>query len=314
MLLETKFEQQEALDHLLRTFLQGTLSTSYLFSGARGLGKRALAFNFARLVNCERATFELDCTCRACGKIQENVHPDVRILGDDLEERSIKIREVREMQAWLHLKPYEGKVKVLIIREADRMTFDAQNAFLKTLEEPPAQSLIVLTVSNPLLLLPTILSRVNELRLKPLTRQAVKEHVIRKCGIDDGSDFVAYWAGGSIEHARMIIEQGVLDERNRIMEHFCARTMFAYLKALEASSYKGLQDKVSVVLDILAFILRDLMVLTQRSPVASLADILVNVDREKDLRMIGEKCDPTELAPALEDLRRMKGYIDANVT
>jgi DNA polymerase III subunit delta' len=313
MLLETEFEQHAAFNHLQNAFLQGTLSTSYLFSGARGLGKRELAFNFARLVNCQGEIFQFACTCNACHKVQENIHPDVRLLGDDLEERSIKIKEVREMQTWLHFKPYEGKYKVLIIRDADRMTADAQNAFLKTLEEPPARSLIVLTVTNPLLLLPTILSRVTEIRLKPLTRQAVKERLVREYGFDEGCDFVAYLAGGSFEHARAIVDQGILDERNKVMEHFCEHKMFEYLKAFEAGSYKGLQDKVSTLLDILSFIVRDLLVLAGGESETLHQDILINTDHVHELLVIAEHCDPAELVVVLDDLRELKVYIDNNV-
>ncbi|MBN1494102.1 MAG: DNA polymerase III subunit [Candidatus Omnitrophica bacterium] len=309
MLLDHDFQQDEALKHLTNAYAQSTLSTSYLFSGAHGLGKKELALELGCMVNCVTETFEHGCPCNSCRKIREGIHPDLRILGDDLQERSIKIKDVREAQTWLHFKPYEGTYKILIIRDAERMTTEAQNAFLKTLEEPPAHSIIILTVSNSLLLLPTILSRVTEIRLRPFTSDSIKAHLERQYGLTGEGDFIAYLSGGSYEKAKMIVESGVMEERNKILQHFCARTIFTYLKEFESSSYRGLQEKLKVVLDVIAFIIRDLLAIVQNGT----CEFLINSDYREQLTVIAQSSDARTLVTILDDIRDIQSYIDKNV-
>lgn len=311
MLLSNDFQQDEAFLYLQNAYTQKTLSTSYLFSGVRGLGKKELALELGRMVNCLSDSFDIECDCKACHKIKAGIHPDVKIVGEDIDERSIKIKDVREAQNWLHFKPFEGNYKLLIIKESERMTPEAQNAFLKTLEEPPAQSFIILTVSNPLVLLPTILSRVIEVRLKPLSKAAIKKRLSRDFSLEGETDFIAYLSGGSFEKARAVVESGILDERNRILESFCKREMFGYIKSFEASSYRGMQDKLKIVLDIVAFILRDLEVLSRNE--AKDVHVLINVDYADQLREIAQTCDNAVLTTALDEIRELKRYIDKNV-
>src|SRR5207248_272507 len=113
-----------------------------------------------------------DCVCASCRKSEAGSHPDLHVLGKDLKLKSIKIEEVRDAIADAALKPYEGKWKVFVVLEAGRLTADASNAFLKTLEEPPPHTVFILTVETKAGLLETIQSRGFEVRLKPLAPDA----------------------------------------------------------------------------------------------------------------------------------------------
>ena len=167
-MLSEAVKAQDFAVRVLKGHLQkGRLAHTYLLTGEPGAGKEALALVFARALNCERGRFFEDCDCLSCRKTAASNHPDVVWLGRDPKVRSIKIEEVRAVMNTAALKPYEGKWKVFIFTDADRLTPDASNALLKTLEEPPAHTLFVLLVESKAHLLETIQSRSFEIRLRP---------------------------------------------------------------------------------------------------------------------------------------------------
>lgn len=146
---------------------------TYLFSGSNEEAKRDLVMEFACALNEEDKRVFGDLASTSSRKILKGIHPDVRWLGHDPKARSIKIEEIREMIMWATLKPYEGHWKVFVIAGAERMTVEAQNAILKTLEEPPEQTVICLLVETKEGLLDTIRSRSFEIRVWPAP---VSEH------------------------------------------------------------------------------------------------------------------------------------------
>lgn len=168
MSLSRAAAQSFAVKILTSHIEKGRLAHTYLFTGKKESGKEDLAMAFAKALNClNQRNFE-ECECASCRKVESGNHPDVKLLGNDPKARSIKIQEARDMIGAAALKPYEGKWKVFIFLEADRLTADAQNALLKTLEEPPANTLFVFLIENKSNLLETIQSRSFDIRLKPL--------------------------------------------------------------------------------------------------------------------------------------------------
>ena len=157
------------LDLIARAATRGTLPPSVIFAGPQGVGKRMTAVALARLMNC--LTPELQpagssdaCgTCASCKRIARGVHADV-LLIEPGDTGVIKIDQVRDAVERAAYRPFEGRRRVVIIDDADLMNADAQNALLKTLEEPPASSTFVLVTSRPDLLLPTVRSRCQRLR------------------------------------------------------------------------------------------------------------------------------------------------------
>ena len=160
--------QDQAVKFLKTAIGKQKLSHAYIFAGPHGCGRLLLARNFAKAVNCENVEFAPCDSCLACRKIDNNTHPDVKWIGKDERSRQIKIDEIRGLEREIVLKPYEGKYKVFIIVEAELMNIEAANSFLKTLEEPPKNSLLVLIVERPKGLPPTIVSRCQIVRLMPL--------------------------------------------------------------------------------------------------------------------------------------------------
>jgi DNA polymerase-3 subunit delta' len=151
------------LDLLARSIERRTLPPSLIFEGPAGAGKRATAVAVAQALNCMQGGPDACGECAACRKIVRGVHPDVLIVEPG-DSGSIKIDQVRDIVDRANYRPFEGRRRVIIIDDADALVAAAQNALLKTLEEPPSTSVFILVTSRPDLLLPTVRSRCIRLR------------------------------------------------------------------------------------------------------------------------------------------------------
>jgi DNA polymerase-3 subunit delta' len=151
------------LDLLARSIERRTLPPSLIFEGPAGAGKRATAVAVAQALNCMQSGPDACGECAACRKIVRGVHPDVLIVAPG-DSGSIKIEQVRDIADRANYRPFEGRRRVVIIDDADALVAAAQNALLKTLEEPPATSVFILVTSRPDVLLPTVRSRCIRLR------------------------------------------------------------------------------------------------------------------------------------------------------
>ena len=171
---------------VLRSHLEkDRMAHTYLFTGPEGSGKISLVESFAKALNCEKGKRFEPCDCLSCRKIEKKNHPDVKWLGDDPKARSIKIEEVRNLLHEASLRPYEGKWKVFVLQGADRLTIEAANALLKTLEEPPEHSVFFLLVENKAHVLPTIESRACEVKVPPAPEKDISSHPLVQL-LDEG--------------------------------------------------------------------------------------------------------------------------------
>jgi len=162
-----KIKKQDFVVKILSEHLKsGRLASTYLFTGELESSKEEMARGFACALNCEKEVLFDDCGCVSCSKIIGEGHPDVMWVGAH-DAKSIKIEEIRNMMKWVTLKPYEGKWKVFILSGVDRLTHEASNALLKTLEEPPQRTIFCLLAESKSHLLETIQSRSFELRFRP---------------------------------------------------------------------------------------------------------------------------------------------------
>lgn len=152
---------------LLAHLRRNRMAHTYLFTGTGEKKKEELVLRFAQALNCEKENFFQDCGCTSCRKTEARNHPDVHWIGEDEKIRSIKIEEVRNILHQAVLKPFEGKWKIFILRGSERLTTEASNALLKTLEEPPEHSIFLLLVETKVHLLETIQSRACEIRVPP---------------------------------------------------------------------------------------------------------------------------------------------------
>ncbi|MEW6610825.1 MAG: hypothetical protein AB1352_04365 [Patescibacteria group bacterium] len=165
---KTVLFHQEIRSRLQSAYASGTLHHAYLFTGPRGIGKATMAVWLAQAVCCEKISSKnIPCgTCDHCRAVAHGTMPDVTIVGAERSLRAISIREVRDAQVKLSQTPLRGNYSVCILLDSDRCTIAAQNALLKTLEEPYPRALLILTAAQPSRLLPTIHSRVVAIPLK----------------------------------------------------------------------------------------------------------------------------------------------------
>jgi len=233
--LSTIRGQDRALRAVGLAMEQGRFHHAYRFEGPDGVGKELAAIGLAKVLNCrEGRTLSLEAgdgqdavtlpdfcgTCRSCHKIETGNHPDVRILSAEKKKTVITIRQVRELHGYVMYPPSEGEAKVIVVRDADRVTEEAANAFLKLLEEPPARTHFILVTARPHRLLPTITSRSVPVRFSPLDMVDMRA-VLGEMMPDESPESIegiASMSGGSVAAALAHVSE----EWSEALEHVVA--------------------------------------------------------------------------------------------
>lgn len=178
--------QTVALTHLKNALKKDQISQVYMLIGEPGMGKKTIAESFAESILCEErkpGEYEHCGKCRSCHQVETGNHPDCIFVTHE-KPNLISVDEIREqLVSDVEIKPYQGSKKVYIVPDAEMMNEQAQNALLKTLEEPPEYAVIILLVANADLMLPTLLSRSIKLPLAPLPDQVIEEKLIKDYNI-----------------------------------------------------------------------------------------------------------------------------------
>jgi DNA polymerase-3 subunit delta' len=201
--------QDGVVGALRRALRSGRVAHAYIFAGLPGVGKMTTARAFAQALVCRERSDDACGECPPCRKVARETHPDVHVLAPEGAGRQIRIRVVRErIQNELALKPFEAPCKVVLIDDAHAMNDNAANCLLKTLEEPPPDSVLVLVTPRPDSLPETILSRAHMLRFALLPPNVIQERLEDR-GIDPSdARFLARSAGGSLGRALEMAEEG----------------------------------------------------------------------------------------------------------
>ena len=174
---------EEIIAHFKSSIDSGKVGHAYIISGDVGSGKKTLANAFADTLECEAGGSEPCGTCQTCLQIQTGNYPDIITITHE-KDNVISVDEVREQLVnTIYTKPYKGRYKIYIIPDADLMNTQAQNAILKTIEEPPAYAVIMLLVSNPDKVLETVRSRCLVLQTKPIRERDVLAYLINEMGL-----------------------------------------------------------------------------------------------------------------------------------
>ena len=252
---------------LLKSMLAaGKLPHALLITGPPGVGKRTLAWTLAKAVNCGGPDPTDACEeCQSCRKTEKNIHPDVVELEPEGKLRVIKIDQVRELRRNIGFRPFEGRCKVYIIRDADRLQAqkdEAANALLKTLEEPPPQSLLILTAPRESDLLPTIVSRCLRLKLAPLSVETVADWLKRNRDLEGPQAWLlAALSQGRLGQVVEMDPEQVWNARHEVVERLTSLDSQNLKPALDwAAGLAGDQDCWPSFFSLARFWYRDLMI------------------------------------------------------
>lgn len=210
---------EQVVAHLQNAIRQKKVSHAYLFSGEAGSGKRLVAEAFAKTVLCEAGGIEACGTCKSCKQAESGNHPDFRRVVR--EKATLGVKEIREqVTADVQIKPYSSAYKIYLIDEAEKMTEEAQNALLKTIEEPPEYAVFLLLVSRQELLLDTVLSRCVLLPLYPVSTEKIKSFLMEKRGVPDYlADSAASFSAGLVGRAVQYAESETFIEQRKEVLH-----------------------------------------------------------------------------------------------
>ncbi len=209
---------QWAVDLLAQHVAMQRERHAYLITGAQGVGRKTLALRFAQALNCPNPPSPgqpcLNCsTCKRMGALQ---HPDLTVLEAAHEGEILRIDQVRELQHNLSLAPYEARYRIALILRFEEANTSTANAMLKTLEEPPSQVVVLLTAKSVENLLPTIVSRCEVLRLRPLSAEETSDGLQALKGVPkEQADSLAHISGGRPGYALRLYEQPRLLEQRQ---------------------------------------------------------------------------------------------------
>ena len=292
---DTIIDQKNAIQLLARLYQRNRIPHALLFSGIDGIGKGEVARRFAQTCNCQNSNaFEptperpaisrtMPCrTCRSCSKIAADSHPD--IIHVKPSGQYIKISQIRELRSRLDLKPNEARVRVVTLHNAQALNLEAGNAILKILEEPPDKTVFILTASHASDLLPTIRSRCQQIRFRPMRHEQIEYFLTHQKQLPAAEAAVlAGYAQGSPLKAEALADGQWIEKRNLVVEKLglssnqdSRPSPMGPLLALAEEFSKDRYSAECFIL-IIEFWLRDL-ILCKYSP-----DRILNTDRKSDL-------------------------------
>lgn len=261
MLFSNFVGQDEIKQYLIKSIKENSISHGYIFEGPSGIGKMQLAVLFAKALLCENFEGEPCDHCAACIKVNTYNHPDLHIISEN--DKSIKRDAVDEIIESISKKPYEADKKIYIINNVQEMTLQAANTFLKTLEEPDGNTVIILITTNINKLLPTVVSRCQVLKFKSIDKKKLVTYIKQQYNLDDDKALlIAYYSHGILNKAVNIIEgkDNILEERANIIKifdkiiHSGKEIIFEYENYFES-------EKVNIeqIVEILMIWLRDIL-------------------------------------------------------
>ncbi len=305
--------QEQIKDHLTHTIEQGKISHAYVINGERFSGKEFIANVFAMALQCEHPDGVEPCQqCHSCKQALSGNQPDIIRVTHE-KPNTIGVDDIRtQINTDIAIKPYSSPRKIYIIQEGEKMTAQAQNALLKTLEEPPAYAVILILTTNMDALLPTILSRCVVLNMKPVRDDLVKKYLMEELQIPDyKANVCVAFARGNLGKARQLASS---EEFDHIKEE--AVSMLKYVQDMEINemlaAIKKIQEykfDVEDYLDILAIWYRDVLLFKATND----ANHLIFKEEIQYIKKCADRCAYEGIEDILKALDKAKSRLKANV-
>lgn len=300
--------QERLLKNLRKALDQDELAHAYLLEGQKGLGKKEIAKWLATAIVCRGESPKPCHHCISCIKINSNNHPEVKWIQ---EEGSIGIDIIRELQKDLQLKPYEGSKKVYIIDNAEKITLQAQNSLLKSLEEPPEYATIILLTNNGSSLLQTIISRCQRLKLLSVPLQEIEDYLVHTKKIDrNRAKVLASLSNGVIGKALQLSEDDEFQERRSKVIQITRDILYA--KEIEVLENIGFfqeeRDYIEEILETLVTWYRDLLIYKDTGK----EEFLINIDNTTEILQQSHKASLDKIKRMIFTIEETKHNLKAN--
>lgn len=241
-----------------RSVRSGKISHSYIFEGVPGCGRRMTALSLIQAIYCQAVADDACGVCPSCRKVSGGNHGDIHFVEPLPDKRDISIDQLREIQRELSLRPYEAPRKACILEPAERMSVNAANSLLKTLEEPPGNAIIILLTENANILLPTIRSRCQLIRFSPLSPENLTQLLIKSGMSPESAALLAPLSEGSLQRAGELDNEALSSRRELLISHISSLNLGKIRSVFDtAEELAGNREETLESLDLLLSFARD---------------------------------------------------------
>ena len=305
--------QEQIREHLQNALRTHQISHAYLINGERNSGKEFIAKIFSMALQCERGEDEPCQECHSCKQALSGNHPDIIRLVHE-KPNTISVEDIRsKINADMGIKPYQGPYKIYLISEAEKMTPQAQNALLKTLEEPPEYGVILILTNSLEAMLPTVLSRCVILNMKPVPDALVQKYLMETLQIPDyKAEVCTAFARGNIGRAKLLASS---EEFDKVKQE--AVTLLKYIHEMEIAEIAAAirkiteyQFDVTDYLDILSIWYRDVLLFKATNDV----NHLIFREEIQYIKKVADRSSYEGIETVLEALDKAKARLTANVS
>lgn len=304
--------QERAIKVLKKSLKEKRFSSSYIFSGSEGTGKKITAIEFAKAINCLKLNKNSEACedCQSCNEISKQCFPDLKII--EPIKSSIKIEQIREMRKEIGLKPFKSKNKIYLIVKAEKMTLEASNCLLKTLEEPPDYAIIILICSKIDPILPTIVSRCQIVNFGLISCYKIKEFLLSK-NIEKGkAEIISRLAQGSIGNAlKLLSDEEYFIRREEVLNYLSTISPGKYGDDIFAEVEKIVSeiDRIKEILEMIRLWYRDILIIKN----TGVKKYITNCDKLEILNEKSQIYSQEILIDILDYLEQIEEYLIKNV-
>ncbi|MDE6845405.1 MAG: DNA polymerase III subunit delta [Lachnospiraceae bacterium] len=304
--------QEQLKEHLQNAISTNKISHAYIINGERNSGKEFIARIFAMALQCEKGGIDPCNECHSCKQALSHNQPDIIYISHE-KPNTIGVEDIRtQINGDIDIKPYSSPRKIYIMNEGEKMTVQAQNALLKTLEEPPEYAVILILTTNVDELLPTILSRCVVLNMKPVTDAQVKQYLMEELGVPDyKANICVAFARGNIGKAKLLASseefEKVKDEAITLAKYINDMEINEIVKAIKKiSEYKF---DVNDYLDILSVWYRDVLLFKATKDINS----LIFKEEIQQIMKVSDRSTYEGIETIVNALQQAKRRLEANV-